>query len=531
MKKNMFVLFYVMTVFGAGVGGVYVGREGIFPYQLVYAIKQAQRYGAILINGREAFVDKVLKNQNAVGNREAEGVRHLESNSLPLRLDSVGLADSGGFPAGGGAIAVIEGNIVVLDRLGGIYRYLDGSLKKIDQPMLPNNLEDFIEKSNIPLDSDSLRTHSLAYDKFNHTVFVCYERYNHKHKSYQFVISSISFDSDVFRLYGSWRTVFEGEERNVAAGQAGGGKLLIEGDKLYFSVGDYGPYEAAKSQDVHSSYGKIYQYGLQNHELKVLSVGHRNTQGLAVTIDHELLNAEHGPQGGDEINKISEGANYGWPYKTYGTDYGSYKWPYARNEVDEKYRLPLFSWVPSIGISSIIQVNNFHENWNADLIVGSLKSQSVFRLKYKESRVIFAEPIWIGHRIRDLLELNGQIYMLTDDSLLIKISVDHDKLKSDIKFPGFVNDARLAKCMLCHHFGPTAPTNSAPSLTGIVGRNIASDSNFNYSPALKAKSGVWNKENLAEFLINPAVFAPGSAMPRLGLSPDEVSLIINKLDR
>ena len=80
------------------------------------------------------------------------------------------------------------------------------------------------------------------------------------------------------------------------------------------------------SQDLNSKMGKILEINLNTQTVKMVSRGHRNPEGLIVTKSGALLSAEHGPAGGDELNVIVEGANYGWPIVTLGTEYGSYGW-------------------------------------------------------------------------------------------------------------------------------------------------------------------------------------------------------------
>ena len=93
------------------------------------------------------------------------------------------------------------------------------------------------------------------------------------------------------------------------------------------------------------------------------------------------------------------------------------------------YTAPLFAWVPSIAVSQLIEVNNFHERWNGDLLVGSLKASSLYRLRLEAGRVLYSEPIWIGQRIRDITETtNGIIVLWTDDTQLLFVTVDKDQL-------------------------------------------------------------------------------------------------------
>jgi cytochrome c2 len=526
---NFIYTFLVISFF---IVGAYVGSNGWLSYEqikesippnFINTVKNLQRQLKIFAKGEDAYTQVKLNSQYTQVNLLEKSTKIIQSSLLPLRIDFTPLAWNGHYPTTAGAITVINGKVVIFDRLGNIYIYDKEKLVKIKTPLLPNNVDMFIRKSTIPLDSDSLRTHSIAYDKIGRKIFVSYEKYNFKSNSYKYSLSAIAFDDVEFQTQGEWLTIFEGADRLGLNGQAGGGKLLVAGNMLYFSVGDYEP----------DSTGKIYSYNLKSKEIKLKSHGHRNTQGLAMTENQELINVEHGPQGGDEVNRIVDGGNYGFPYVTYGTDYGSYKWKLSKDINNLHPIEPLFSWVPSIGASSITQITSFHKSWKSDLLVGSLKAQSLYRLKYKENRIIFCEPIWIGHRIRDILELGQSIYLLTDDGFLIKVTPDEVALSLDqkSKLAGIYQDSNLSKCMVCHHFGETNPTHSAPSLSGVIGKKIASDVNFNYSPALSSKKGIWTKESLTEYLRDPTAFAKGTAMPRLNLDDNEISKIIAKLSK
>ena len=168
--------------------------------------------------------------------------------------------------------------------------------------------------------------------------------------------------------------------------------------------------------------------------VSLVSKGHRNAQGLAVTTSNKLFSVEHGPQGGDEINLIQDGGNYGWPHATYGTRYGTYDYTWPSYAIDDLELVePFYSFVPSVATSAIQQINGFNDRWNGDLLVGSLKAQSIYRIKFNNQRVVFNEPIYIGHRIRDIALLDHKIALLTDDSFLIFIEVDQRSLQRNTK--------------------------------------------------------------------------------------------------
>ena len=138
--------------------------------------------------------------------------------------------------------------------------------------------------------------------------------------------------------------------------------------------------------------------------------------------DNDLIIAtENGPAGGDEINKILFNKNYGWPLASYGDKYfrdkSVDKINYKKNHKLNNFEEPIFSFIPSIGISEIIKLpNNFANFWQDNFLIGSLNKKILYRVKFDEqfSKIIYLEEIFIGDRIRDILYLeNEKIILLT----------------------------------------------------------------------------------------------------------------------
>jgi len=128
-------------------------------------------------------------------------------------------------------------------------------------------------------------------------------------------------------------------------------------------------------------------------------------------INDTILSTEHGPNGGDEINKIEYKGNYGWPISSYGEPYyeDSLKPIFSKDHKNNGFIEPIFSFIPSIGISEIINLpNSFSQHWQNNFILSSLNNNSLFRIKFddKYSKVIYSERIFIGKRIRDIKYYN-----------------------------------------------------------------------------------------------------------------------------
>jgi hypothetical protein len=162
-------------------------------------------------------------------------------------------------------------------------------------------------------------------------------------------------------------------------------------------------------QDENSNFGKILFKDFKTNEVSIISKGHRLILGLWVNEDNSIIATENGPRGGDEINKIILGGNYGWPLASYGrrydSDYEDNPLNYKQDHESNGYIEPIFTFIPSIGISEIIKIpNEFIRNWIDNYLIASLNKRALFRVKLNKDKdkLLFYEEIYIGSRIRDL---------------------------------------------------------------------------------------------------------------------------------
>jgi aldose sugar dehydrogenase len=153
---------------------------------------------------------------------------------------------------------------------------------------------------------------------------------------------------------------------------------------------------------------------------EIWSYGHRNPQGLAINpADDKLWEQEHGPMGGDEINLIVPGHNYGWPLVCYGVDYDGT--PVGTGKATmEGVEDPLWHWTPSIAPSGMaFYTGDLFPAWKGNLFNGALKSEILVRLELKGDRVVKEEKLLqdLHERIRDVRQgPDGALYLLTDNS-------------------------------------------------------------------------------------------------------------------
>ncbi|OMQ10344.1 PQQ-dependent sugar dehydrogenase [[Flexibacter] sp. ATCC 35103] len=158
---------------------------------------------------------------------------------------------------------------------------------------------------------------------------------------------------------------------------------------------------------------------------ELYSIGHRNPQGLALNpVTNEIWLAEHGPRGGDEINRIKPGANYGWPTITYGIEYTGEKIG-AGIQQQDGLEQPVYYWDPVVSPSGMtFYTGNRVPEWQNNLFIGALSGMHIVRLAIKDNKVIGEERLLAseGQRFRDVTQGNdGALYAITDAGRLYKI--------------------------------------------------------------------------------------------------------------
>ena len=538
---SCFLLFFIMgIVFHKYGAAVYHNYIGIPPLTL---IKSPLSYWRIQQRSWSSF-NTLQYTQDHGGMYFG---RYVQTVLLPLIIDGKRLSDFYPLPKMGGAITVFGKTVIILDRLGGLYRYdlatgFFGTLSGI--PRLPNKLEAYLmHRPGPPVNlaeapNDEFRARDIIYVPDRKELAAAYDKFDESLGKIKTVVSVIPIDVGTLTATDAWRQVFASDPFAYGVGiTSGAGRLAYRGnDKLFLTIGDHDIVNPKVSEDSNITFGKTIEIDLTTKKWHQFSKGHRNPEALTFLKSGQLLSTEHGPYGGDELNIITEGSDYGWPNVTLGTDYNGYNWDAGTSLVGSHagYRAPLFAWVPSIAPTQLIEINNFHPRWNGDLLVGTLKASSLYRLRLEAGNVLYEERIWIGQRVRDLLQTeDGTIVLWTDDTQLLFVTVDRDQLAVKRRTPNVIGSAILNEnCLACHHFGPTNPTDFAPTLSNLLNRPIASDV-FSYSPALRAKQGLgcWTPALLAEFLSDPFKFASGSNMLPLKISPEEIQDAIAALIR
>jgi glucose/arabinose dehydrogenase len=219
-----------------------------------------------------------------------------------------------------------------------------------------------------------------------------------------------------------------------------GSRLVFARDgRLFVTLGDRGSQRDA-AQDPGTYFGKVLRIGRDGSapadnpfagragaRPEVFSTGHRNVQGATLhPVTGELWAHEHGPRGGDEVNVVRAGLNYGWPVITYGREY--YGPAIGEGTARAGMEQPLHYWVPSIAPSGMaFYTADAIPAWRGNLLVGALAAQQLVRLELTaDDRVAHEERITLGERIRAVVPgPDGAVYLLTDTgraSRLLRLS-------------------------------------------------------------------------------------------------------------
>lgn len=206
-----------------------------------------------------------------------------------------------------------------------------------------------------------------------------------------------------------------------------------DGTHLFVSSGDRQKMDPA--QDLNTNLGKIVRLTPDGKAadgnpfadrggaaVEVWSYGHRNPLGLAFDDDGRLWVAEMGPQGGDEINLIREGANYGWPRVSNGSHYGGDEIP---DHADgDGYEAPKVWWNPSVSPGSLmIYRGSMFPQWQGDAFVGALSGESLIRVDLDGAQADKGDQWELDQRIREVEEApDGAIWLLTDAGQVLRLT-------------------------------------------------------------------------------------------------------------
>ena len=399
----------------------------------------------------------------------ATHLHHLESKKVSIDWD----------PAGGGAVEPLCNDALVVSPWGGIaLARSDGRVERI-QGRVPMNIEAWLSAA--PPDRRDLygkrfRVADIMLQQRSEErweLFVTHHYFTGECVRFRLSSATILLENGNVTLSPAWRTLFDAEPCMSPGSYSGfhaGGRIAADGPGvLLIVVGDHRLEHLP--QDPGSHIGKLVRVAIESGEAEILSQGFRNPQGIRAGRRRQPLETEHGPRGGDELNLLKPGANYGWPSVSYGIPRTGNVTARENEDVGahEGHARPRYAWTPSIGVSApIVNDERWFPLWKDDLLVASLTGSAsnglaLFRVRRDGVNVRYVERIEVGYRIRDLT-------MMPD---------------------GRIGDVE----------------------------------GWSASQSLRSLDGVWTAERLAQFLADPQAFAPGAAMGTTGITEAEARAI------
>ncbi len=234
------------------------------------------------------------------------------------------------------------------------------------------------------------------------------------------------------------KIIFKADPKMSGGNHFGGKVLFLPDGTLLLTLGERNRKDEAQKTNHHL--GKIVRLnrdgtipqdnpfiGKEGFKPEIFTYGNRNVQGIALQPGtNRIWEHEHGPKGGDEVNILKPGANYGWPAITYGVNYTGFK-------ITDKTQMPgmeqpVIHWTPSIAPSGMAFYDGEHfPQWKGDIFIGALAGTHLRRLEVKDDKITAQEVLLedMEERIRDVRNgPDGYIYLLTDsvDGRLIRLS-------------------------------------------------------------------------------------------------------------
>ena len=330
------------------------------------------------------------------------------------------------FP-GSGYIDFHEDNLFVLSSRG-IIGYTKDLANQLSFKQIKNNIDNYINYNQYKKNNSfSLKDLLISNDK----IFVSFSEEIKKNCwNTSILIANMNYKNINFsKLFSTNECVHseDNEDGEFHSHEAGGRIVAIDNDHVVLTTG---PYRSRfLSQDKKSINGKLIKININNSDYEIISMGHRNPQGLYFDEENNfLLETEHGPQGGDEINIIEinkdEIQNFGWAMVSAGEHYGGkiernkekyLKYPLYKSHSEHGFIEPLKSFVPSIGISEITKIEN------TKYVVISLKDKSLYFFELKNKKILSMNRVEVFERVRDLKYKNNKLYLFLEDTPSIGI--------------------------------------------------------------------------------------------------------------
>lgn len=345
------------------------------------------------------------------------------TTQLQIQSESIASTVTKGGNQRGPALAVLESGTLILGggRTGGqLFTFEIGS-KKLTRvaSIIPNNRR--LVDSRFAINDVAVLSQTIR----NAKLLVSYPRLGSSGNCVEVVIEQVNLDLTTQRATRAGVWFVSKPCVPISAVQHTSGRFaVIDENSAYVTIGDLG-YRQIGNRDKRGDLGSIFKVSAT--QVSKVSQGHRNAQGIVLYDNRHLLASEHGPRGGDELNLIRQGGDYGWPFVTYGQPYGlgDYVRP-TRTGTHARFIEPLTQWTPSIAPTELVQLpKEGWGPWGSQLMLGTLAEESLVFLKLNRNlSVADQEIVRVSERVRDLEVLpSGQVVATTDSGKLLTISL------------------------------------------------------------------------------------------------------------
>ena len=345
-----------------------------------------------------------------------------QTPNLQIRVDDVKTSTTSGGSMRGAGLAVLSNDELLLGggKTGGeifLYNLSNKKLTKLASLISANRR---VNDSRFAINDIAV----LSQSQSAANLLISYPRLGLQRDCAEVVVENVNYDRINQKINRVKTWLVTKPCVPISAVQHTSGRFaVIDSKSAYVTIGDLG-YTQISNRKKRGDLGSIFK--VSSTSVSKFSQGHRNAQGILLYNGKDLLAAEHGPRGGDELNLIKAGSDYGWPFVTYGQPYGSgdYVRP-TKTGTHAGFVEPLKYWVPSIAPTELVQLpKSGWGDWSNQLVLGTLREQVLVFMAIDERFVVTnTVNVDIGERIRDLEVLStGELVATTDSGQLLVIN-------------------------------------------------------------------------------------------------------------
>jgi glucose/arabinose dehydrogenase len=345
-----------------------------------------------------------------------------QTPNLQIRVDDVKASTTSGGNMRGAGLAVLSNDELLLGggKTGGEIFLYNLSSKKLTKLASLISANRRVNDSRFAINDIAV----LSQSQSAANLLISYPRLGLQRDCVEVVVENVNYDriNQKIKRVKTWLVTKPCVP--ISAVQHTSGRFaVIDSKSAYVTIGDLG-YTQISNRKKRGDLGSIFK--VSSTSVSKFSQGHRNAQGILLYNGKDLLAAEHGPRGGDELNLIKAGSDYGWPFVTYGQPYGSgdYVRP-TKTGTHAGFVEPLKYWVPSIAPTELVQLpKSGWGDWSNQLVLGTLREQVlVFMAVDERFTVTNTVNVDISERIRDLEVLStNQLVATTDSGALLIIN-------------------------------------------------------------------------------------------------------------